>query len=94
MHHEHRPEHDGVPASPQERQATAERIAQSFEQPAQAFGIANATRIDARGISPRSWAISEGGVISETGTSAQAFEKAAERHGIPEQTASTRTACC
>ena len=85
MHHEHRPEHDGVPASPQERQATAERIAQSFEQPAQAFGIANATRIDARGISPRSWAISEGGVISETGTSAQAFEEAAERHGIPEQ---------
>ncbi len=84
MQHEQSPEPDGTPRSPQARQAEAERIAQSFERPPQAFGIVNATRIDARGIAPDSWAISEDGVISETGTSIQAFEEAAERHGIAE----------
>ncbi|RYQ08484.1 N-acetylglucosamine-6-phosphate deacetylase [Bifidobacterium pseudolongum subsp. globosum] len=85
MQHEQSSEPDGISRSPQARQAEAERIAQSFERPPQAFGIVNATRIDARGIAPDSWAISEDGVISETGTSAQAFEAAAERHGIVEE---------
>ncbi|PKU90424.1 N-acetylglucosamine-6-phosphate deacetylase [Bifidobacterium pseudolongum subsp. globosum] len=78
-------EPDGLPRSTQARQAEAERIARSFEQPPQAMGIVNATRIDARGITPDSWAISECGVISETGTTAEAFEEASKRHGVAEQ---------
>lgn len=85
MHHEPSSEQDAVPRTAQARQAAAERIARSFERPPQAFGIVNATRIDARGIAPGSWVISEGGVISETGTSAASFEEAAERRGITEQ---------
>lgn len=71
-----------VPTSQQQRATIAERIARSFAQPAEAFGIVNATCVDARGIVPDSWVISEDGVIVETGTTVAEFEQATARHGI------------
>ena len=83
MHQGNEPDHHDIPPTPQERRAIADRIAQSFARPAQSFGIAGATRVDARGIVHDSWIICEDGTISETGTSKDAFDSAAERRGIP-----------
>ncbi|RSX46809.1 N-acetylglucosamine-6-phosphate deacetylase [Bifidobacterium castoris] len=85
MHQDSASELPGIPTVPHERAAAAERIARSFALPPEAFGIVNATRVDARGILPDSWIICSDGVIVDAGVTAADFKSAAARHGIDDE---------
>ncbi|MEE1296079.1 MAG: N-acetylglucosamine-6-phosphate deacetylase [Bifidobacterium sp.] len=71
------------------RERVASRIAASFGQAPEAFGVVNATRVDARGVLHGAWIVCADGIVVGSGTDRAGFEACARSVGLDPASAAT-----